>query len=86
VLKRLEHAIEDGDHVLAVLDGSAVTNDGGVKAGYTAPTAAGQSRAIVAAQQAAGVSARDISYVECHATAVSQLKSSFQIAARRHIN
>ena len=49
VLKRLEDAA--GDHIWAVLDGSAVTNDGSVKAGYTAPAASGQSDAIVRAHR-----------------------------------
>ena len=71
VIKLGTDAAADGDRVLAVLDGSAVTNDGGVKAGYTAPTAAGQQAAIVAAMAAAGVTGRDISYVECHATATN---------------
>eukprot|EP01047_Picozoa_sp_COSAG01_P024693 COSAG01_NODE_1534_length_9989_cov_4.712235_2_plen_2036_part_00 len=71
VLKLLEDAAEDGDTVLAVLSGSAVTNDGGVKAGYTAPAVAGQSAAILGAHHAAQISARDISYVECHATATN---------------
>ena len=71
VLKVLNDAVEDGDNIRAVLIGSAVTNDGGQKAGYTAPAAAGQRSAIVAAHNAAGVGARDISYVECHATATN---------------
>ncbi len=71
VLKVLEDAVEDNDRIYAVLSGSAVTNDGGVKAGYSAPAAAGQSAAIVAAHQVAQVNARDISYVECHATATN---------------
>eukprot|EP01052_Picozoa_sp_SAG31_P018909 SAG31_NODE_1358_length_8643_cov_11.893375_5_plen_937_part_00 len=71
VLKRLEHAVEDKDHIMAVLNGCAVTNDGGNKAGYSAPAAAGQRNAIVAAHKLARVSAEDISYVECHATATN---------------
>eukprot|EP01044_Picomonas_judraskeda_P003379 COSAG03_NODE_277_length_9517_cov_112.780739_4_plen_1043_part_00 len=71
VLKVLDDAVEDGDNIVALLGGSSVTNDGGVKAGYTAPAASGQRAAIVAAQQAAGVAARDVSYVECHATATN---------------
>lgn len=71
VLKVLEDSVEDNDRIYAVLCGSAVTNDGAVKAGYTAPAAAGQSAAIVAAHQAAQVDPRDISYVECHATATN---------------
>ena len=71
VLKVLDDAVEDGDNIVALLSGSSVTNDGSVKAGYTAPAASGQRAAIVAAQKAAGVTARDVSYVECHATATN---------------
>eukprot|EP01046_Picozoa_sp_COSAG06_P107622 COSAG06_NODE_53970_length_297_cov_0.722222_2_plen_41_part_01 len=38
----LDDAVTDGDNIVALLSGSSVTNDGGIKAGYTAPSAAGQ--------------------------------------------
>lgn len=69
VLKRLEDAIADRDHVVAVIRGSAVNNDGSGKLGYTAPGVAGQAEVIRAAQSLAQVEARSISYVECHGTA-----------------
>ena len=69
VLKRMDDAVADGDHVWAVLKGSAVTNDGKEKAGYSAPSSEAQARAIVSAQRQAGVTSDTISYVECHATA-----------------
>ncbi|MGH9425814.1 MAG: beta-ketoacyl synthase N-terminal-like domain-containing protein, partial [Terriglobia bacterium] len=68
VLRRLLDAVEDRDNIISVIKGSAVTNDGRLKIGYTAPRAHGQARAILAAQQAAGVTANDISYVETHGT------------------
>src|ERR1700686_122870 len=37
VLKRLEDALADGDNVRAVIKGSAITNDGALKVGFTAP-------------------------------------------------
>ena len=37
VLRRLEDAIADGDHIWAVIKGSAINNDGAAKAGYLAP-------------------------------------------------
>ncbi len=43
VLKRLEDAVRDGDTVRAVIRGSAVNNDGGMKVGYTAPSVEGQA-------------------------------------------
>ncbi|MDG4767695.1 AMP-binding protein [Solwaraspora sp. WMMD406] len=69
VLKRLDDAIADGDHVWAVLTGFGVSNDGRMKAGYTAPSASAQARCISDAMSMAGVTAEQISYVECHATA-----------------
>jgi phthiocerol/phenolphthiocerol synthesis type-I polyketide synthase E len=67
-LKRLGDAIADGDHIHAVLRGSAVTNDGGMKAGFTAPGVDGQAAAVTMAQAVAGVKPTDIGYVEAHGT------------------
>ncbi len=44
VLKRLEDALRDGDTIHAVINGSAVNNDGSAKIGYTAPSVDGQAR------------------------------------------
>ncbi|QBF31984.1 type I polyketide synthase [Thalassococcus sp. S3] len=68
VLRRLEDALADGDHIYAVLKGSAVNNDGAAKAGYLAPSVDGQSAAIRAALTDAGTPADTIDYVECHGT------------------
>src|SRR5581483_10716762 len=38
VLRRLEDAIANGDHIEAVILASAVNNDGALKVGYTAPS------------------------------------------------
>ncbi|MDK3019170.1 type I polyketide synthase [Pseudodonghicola flavimaris] len=67
-LRRLEDAIADGDHIWAVIKGSAVNNDGAAKAGYLAPSVDGQSQAVALALKAAGVPADTIDYVECHGT------------------
>ncbi|SEN38292.1 amino acid adenylation domain-containing protein [Luteibacter sp. UNCMF331Sha3.1] len=69
LLKRLSDALRDGDPVYAVIRGAAVNNDGAIKASFTAPNAAGQAAVITMALQDAGVSPRDISYVEAHGTA-----------------
>jgi len=68
VLKRLEDALDDGDHIRAVVKGSAINNDGSGKVGYTAPSVEGQARVIEAAQAVAGVDPASISYVEAHGT------------------
>ncbi|WP_431825738.1 alpha/beta fold hydrolase [Burkholderia sp. F1] len=69
VLKRLDLAEADGDAVLAVISGVGLSNDGRMKAAYTAPNADAQRRCIVDALDMAGVRSGQISYVECHATA-----------------
>jgi amino acid adenylation domain-containing protein len=69
LLKRLSDALRDGDPIYSVIRGVAVNNDGGVKASFTAPNAAGQAAVITMALDDAGVSPRDISYVEAHGTA-----------------
>jgi acyl transferase domain-containing protein len=68
VLKRMEDALRDGDFIHAVIKGSAVNNDGSLKAGYTAPSVEGQAEVISEALGNAGVSAETINYVECHGT------------------
>ncbi len=72
VLKPLAAALADGDLVLAVIKGSAINNDGAVKAGYTAPSVEGQARVIVEALANAGVTADTIGYVEAHGTGTPQ--------------
>jgi acyl transferase domain-containing protein/acyl carrier protein len=68
VLKRLSDALADGDSIHAVIKGSAVNNDGSLKAGYTAPSVHGQARVIASAHAISGVDPRTISYVEAHGT------------------
>ncbi|MDB4947621.1 MAG: amino acid adenylation protein, partial [Gemmatimonadetes bacterium] len=68
VLKPLHEALADRDHVYAVIRGSAINNDGSVKAGFTAPGVDGQAQVIAAAQRAAGVTPGEIGYVEAHGT------------------
>ncbi|MEU4768077.1 beta-ketoacyl synthase N-terminal-like domain-containing protein [Actinosynnema sp. NPDC023794] len=69
VLKRLSEALADGDHVHAVVRGTAVNNDGAGRVGFTAPGVEGQADVIRAAQRVAGVRPSSITYVEAHGTA-----------------
>ncbi len=69
LLKRLSDALADGDPIYAVIRGSAINNDGGAKASFTAPSVKGQAAVISAALKSSGVDARSISYVETHGTA-----------------
>jgi phthiocerol/phenolphthiocerol synthesis type-I polyketide synthase E len=70
-LRRLQDAQRDGDHVYAIIRGSAVNNDGGDKIGFTAPSVSGQRDAILLAQTVAGVAPWDVDYVEAHGTATA---------------
>ncbi|MEU1516132.1 beta-ketoacyl synthase N-terminal-like domain-containing protein [Streptomyces sp. NPDC005811] len=69
VLKRLADAVRDGDRIAAVITGSAVNNDGSDKMAFTAPSPAGQSEVIRAAQRVAGVDPADLDHIEAHGTA-----------------
>jgi phthiocerol/phenolphthiocerol synthesis type-I polyketide synthase E len=68
VLKRLEDALADGDHIHAVIRGSAVNNDGADKMGITAPSANGQTAVVAEALEVAGVDPATVDYVEAHGT------------------
>ncbi|BCL17973.1 type I polyketide synthase [Micromonospora sagamiensis] len=68
VLKRLADALADGDHVHAVIRGSAVNNDGSAKVGITAPSTTGQVAVIRDALAVAGVAPETVDYVEAHGT------------------
>ncbi|MGZ3461711.1 MAG: beta-ketoacyl synthase N-terminal-like domain-containing protein, partial [Archangium sp.] len=67
-LKRLAEAVRDGDHVYAVIKGSAINNDGRIKSGFTAPSVQGQATVIQKALASAGLKPTDIGYVEAHGT------------------
>ncbi len=79
VLKRLADAIADGDHIHAVVRGSALNNDGSLKVGFTAPSVDGQAEVIAMAQAIAGIEADTINYIEAHGTA-TELGDPIEIA------
>jgi acyl transferase domain-containing protein/surfactin synthase thioesterase subunit len=68
LLKELAAAVADGNHIYAVIRGSAINNDGADKVSYTASSVAGQARAMIEALLIADASPDDIAYVECHGT------------------
>lgn len=80
VLKRLSEAIADGDHIHAVIKGSAINNDGSNKVGFTAPSIEGQAEVIAMAQAVGNVHPESITYVETHGTATT-LGDPIEIAA-----
>ncbi len=64
MLRRLEDALVDGNTIIAVLRGSAINNDGHQKAGFTAPSVAGQVSVIREAIQLADIKNEDIELIE----------------------
>lgn len=69
LLKSLDDAKKDGDVILGVIKGVGVSNDGGNKGSFTAPSAEGQADAISRALFDAEVNPSEISYIETHGTA-----------------
>lgn len=67
VLKRAEDAVRDGDHVRALILGSATNTDGAQRAGYTVPAVAGKAEVVAEALANAGVDPGGVGYVEAHA-------------------
>ena len=68
LLKRLDDALRDGDHIFAVVKGTAVNNDAGAKVGYMAPSSDGQAVAVAEALAVANVLPETIGLVEAHGT------------------
>jgi acyl transferase domain-containing protein/NAD(P)-dependent dehydrogenase (short-subunit alcohol dehydrogenase family)/acyl carrier protein len=67
LLKPLARAIEDGDHVYAVIRASRL-NHGGKTSGFSVPNPAAQAEVVAGALAAAGVTPDEVSYVEAHGT------------------
>ncbi|MGL4106771.1 beta-ketoacyl synthase N-terminal-like domain-containing protein [Clostridium sp. LP20] len=68
VLKRLEDAIQDSDHIYAVIRSSATGNDGNRKVGFTAPSIQGEKEVIQEAMMYGGITSNDFSFIETHGT------------------
>ncbi|GAB6040932.1 SDR family NAD(P)-dependent oxidoreductase [Endothiovibrio diazotrophicus] len=67
LLKRLDHALADGDRVVAVVRGSAVNQDG-ASSGLTAPRQPAQEAVMRDALAAAGLAPEAVDAVEAHGT------------------
>ncbi len=67
ILKRLSDAERDGDHIHALIRGSAVNHDGRAS-GLTVPNGRAQEALIRTALKNARVEPSEIDYVECHGT------------------
>ena len=68
LLKPLAAAVAHGDHIRAVIRGSAVNNDGSLKMGFTAPSVEAQAEAVAEAMAVADVAPGSVGYVEAHGT------------------
>jgi acyl transferase domain-containing protein len=80
VLKRLQAALVEGDHIYAVIRGSAVNNDGADKVNLIAPSVSGQAAVITSALEQAGVAPETVRYVEAHGTG-TPLGDPIEVAA-----
>ena len=93
LLKRLDKAIEDHDHIYAVVKGVAI-NHGGKASSLTAPNSEAQAALLTDAYQEAGVDPEAISYIELHGTGtklgdpveIEGIKASFRELARQRGN
>jgi polyketide synthase PksN len=85
LLKRLCDAERDGDHIYALIRGSA-ENHGGRANSLTAPNPKAQADVLKAAYRDAGVDAKTVGYIEAHGTGtrlgdpveINALKSAFE--------
>ena len=79
ILKRLSQAQAAGDRILAVIRGSAVNQDG-PSSSLTAPNGPAQEAVIRAALAFAGVTPREVGFIEAHGTG-TQLGDPLEVKA-----
>ena len=79
VLKRLSDAQADGDRILALIRGSAVNQDG-PSGSLTAPNGPAQQAVIRQALSRAGLTPRQVGYIEAHGTG-TQLGDPLEVLA-----
>jgi acyl transferase domain-containing protein len=73
VLKRLADALADGDPIRAVIEGSAIGNDGRTSDSVLNPSLTGQIEVLRWAYEDAGVSPAEVDYVEAHGSGSPEL-------------
>ncbi|MFD2673096.1 HAD-IIIC family phosphatase [Marinicrinis sediminis] len=67
LLKPLDLALEDRDHIYAVIKGGAINQDGS-SVGITAPNVEAQEKVIVSAWKDAEIDPETVGYIEAHGT------------------
>ncbi|BBB93440.1 MAG TPA: SDR family NAD(P)-dependent oxidoreductase [Methylomusa anaerophila] len=85
LLKPLQQAIKDGDHIYAVIKGSAALH-GGYTPSLTAPSVEGEENVILKAWEDAGINPETLTYIEAHGTGtklgdpieINSLKKAFK--------
>jgi acyl transferase domain-containing protein len=80
VLRRLDDAVRDGDHVHALLAGSAVTHEGGRSHGFLVPGTAAKAEAMAEALAVAGLAPEDLGYIEAQAVG-EPVSDALEVAA-----
>lgn len=68
VLKSLARALADGDRIYALIEGSAVNNDGRASGSMGTPSQVGQEELLRTAYRDAGRSPGEVGYIEAHGT------------------
>lgn len=67
ILKPLSKAVEDRDHIYALIKGSAINNDG-LSNGITAPNSQAQKKVLQKAWENSNITPDTLSYIEAHGT------------------
>ncbi|GIF04574.1 type I polyketide synthase [Actinoplanes siamensis] len=83
LLKRLDLAVADGDHIYAVVGGWGVSS-GGATSRMPDPSPTGQAAATLAALDRAGVAFDDVDYLEAHGTG-TRLGDPAEISGLREV-
>lgn len=91
LIRPLEDAIADGDHIYAVVKSTA-ENHGGKATMLTAPNPNAQAELLVEAYEKAEIDPRSVGYMECHGTGTSlgdpieiqAMKKAFSDLYRKH--
>ncbi|MBT2575227.1 amino acid adenylation domain-containing protein [Bacillus sp. ISL-51] len=68
LLKKASQAVEDGDHIYAMLRGIGLNNDGADKVGFYAPSVKGQTEVIQNVLDSTNIHPETVSYIEAHGT------------------